>query len=132
VPSPDPPPTCVRAPPSPGSNHGSWFFWNFKTELEERWDYVRAVERGWLPADAQEISDELAHACRAERVVLWVLAAVLVLLALGALYLGRARILSAGRALRRYVIDACGETAGNSGGHASLSNGAGKHNEQLL
>jgi len=29
-------------------SHGQ-FFWNFRTELEEKWDFRRAVDRGWLP-----------------------------------------------------------------------------------
>lgn len=29
--------------------HGQ-FFWNFRTELEERWDFQRAVSNGWLPS----------------------------------------------------------------------------------
>ena len=31
------------------NGHGQ-FFWNFRTELEEKWDYQRAVANGWLPA----------------------------------------------------------------------------------
>lgn len=30
--------------------HGN-FFWNFRTEFEPRWDYLRAVENGWFPRD---------------------------------------------------------------------------------
>jgi glucan 1,3-beta-glucosidase len=45
--------------------HG-WFFWNFKTELEPKWDYIRSVEAGWLPRDAQASSREVALACAAE------------------------------------------------------------------
>lgn len=29
-----------------------WIFWNFKNELEDNWSYFRAVERGWIPKDA--------------------------------------------------------------------------------
>lgn len=42
--------------------HGS-FFWNFKTELEPKWDYIRAVDRGWLPRDAQADLADVASAC---------------------------------------------------------------------
>jgi glucan 1,3-beta-glucosidase len=42
--------------------HG-WLFWNFKTELEPKWDYIRAVEAGWLPRDAQAASDDVRLAC---------------------------------------------------------------------
>jgi len=28
--------------------HGQ-FFWNFRTEFEPRWDYMRAVDLGWIP-----------------------------------------------------------------------------------
>ena len=30
--------------------HGQ-FFWNFRTEFEPRWDYLQAVDLGWLPSD---------------------------------------------------------------------------------
>lgn len=29
--------------------HGQ-FFWNFRTELEERWDFQKAVRNGWIPS----------------------------------------------------------------------------------
>lgn len=35
--------------------HG-FYFWNFRTELETRWDYQRAVELGWLPTDWEAVS----------------------------------------------------------------------------
>mmetsp|Transcript_9558 Transcript_9558/g.22973 ORF Transcript_9558/g.22973 Transcript_9558/m.22973 type:complete len:259 (+) Transcript_9558:55-831(+) len=47
------------------TGHG-WIYWNFKTELEPKWDYVRAVEAGWLPRDAQAKSVEVALACASE------------------------------------------------------------------
>ena len=31
------------------NTHGQ-FFWNFRTELEPRWDYMQSVSRGWLPS----------------------------------------------------------------------------------
>lgn len=30
--------------------HGQ-FFWNFRTEFEPRWDYLQAVELGWIPSE---------------------------------------------------------------------------------
>ncbi|CAM9648474.1 unnamed protein product, partial [Choristocarpus tenellus] len=38
------------------TGHG-WFFWNFKTELEVRWDYMAAVDAGYFPDDAQDLED---------------------------------------------------------------------------
>jgi hypothetical protein len=29
------------------------FIWNFRTELEDRWDYIRAYDRGWLNRKTQ-------------------------------------------------------------------------------
>ena len=26
------------------------FFWNFRTELEPRWNYITAYDNGWLPS----------------------------------------------------------------------------------
>ncbi|CAN0058056.1 unnamed protein product, partial [Sphacelaria rigidula] len=34
--------------------HG-WFFWNFKTELEVRWDYLAAVKRGYFPYNVLDL-----------------------------------------------------------------------------
>lgn len=45
--------------------HG-WFFWNFKTELEPKWDYIRSVANGWLPSDAQGNHAEVYNACEQE------------------------------------------------------------------
>ncbi|KAI8058585.1 glycoside hydrolase superfamily [Syncephalis plumigaleata] len=28
-----------------------WFFWNFKTEREPQWSYLKGVEQGWIPKD---------------------------------------------------------------------------------
>jgi hypothetical protein len=44
--------------------HG-WFFWNFRTELESRWGYSKAVDMGWLPSDWNSISvqTDIANAC---------------------------------------------------------------------
>ena len=33
------------------------FFWNFRTELEPRWDYLWAVKKGWFP-DKEGWKDE--------------------------------------------------------------------------
>ena len=52
------------------NGHGQ-FFWNFRTELEDKWDYQRAVAKGWLPMykDApnegiwQSETGAVAHAC---------------------------------------------------------------------
>lgn len=44
-------------------SHGQ-LFWNFRTELEDKWDYQRAVELGWLPAAyTSEVLQEVASAC---------------------------------------------------------------------
>mmetsp|Transcript_24492 Transcript_24492/g.61990 ORF Transcript_24492/g.61990 Transcript_24492/m.61990 type:complete len:467 (+) Transcript_24492:209-1609(+) len=45
--------------------HG-WFFWNFKTELEPKWDYLKSVANGWLPKDAQGNHKEVYEACNKE------------------------------------------------------------------
>lgn len=43
--------------------HGQ-FFWNFRTELEPRWDYQAAVARGWIPATYDNSTmSEIASAC---------------------------------------------------------------------
>ena len=49
-----------------GTGHG-WLFWNFKTEIEDRWDFLRAHRRGWLPAriDAIGANEHVANACPA-------------------------------------------------------------------
>ncbi|CAN0122225.1 unnamed protein product, partial [Scytosiphon promiscuus] len=46
------------------AGHG-WFFWNFKTELEVRWDYLDAVERGYFPyhVDDLELNTDVNEAC---------------------------------------------------------------------
>jgi hypothetical protein len=31
------------------SSHGQ-FYWNFRTELEDRWDFQQVMSRGWLPS----------------------------------------------------------------------------------
>ncbi|CAN0090987.1 unnamed protein product, partial [Hapterophycus canaliculatus] len=36
------------------SGHG-WFFWNFKTELEVRWDYLEAVEKSYFPYHVDDL-----------------------------------------------------------------------------
>ncbi|KAJ1448915.1 glycoside hydrolase superfamily [Pelagophyceae sp. CCMP2097] len=47
--------------------HG-FFFWNFRTELEDQWSYLRAVERGWFPRNASLIAEFAGDACGAEDV----------------------------------------------------------------
>mmetsp|Transcript_20251 Transcript_20251/g.64037 ORF Transcript_20251/g.64037 Transcript_20251/m.64037 type:complete len:708 (+) Transcript_20251:2-2125(+) len=48
-------------------NAGSgWFFWNFKTELEPKWDYMASVENGWMPTDPQAEQDDIEFACNLE------------------------------------------------------------------
>lgn len=43
--------------------HGQ-FFWNFRTELEPRWDYQAAVAKGWLPSKYDDaVLKEIAGAC---------------------------------------------------------------------
>jgi hypothetical protein len=45
--------------------HG-WFFWNFRTELEDRWDYQRAVKNGWLPTQWKTDGSEPLNTIREE------------------------------------------------------------------
>eukprot|EP00752_Nemacystus_decipiens_P018730 g16793.t1 len=44
--------------------HG-WFFWNFKTELEVRWDYLAATDKGYFPyhVDDLEVNEAVIDAC---------------------------------------------------------------------
>lgn len=48
--------------------HG-FFFWNFRTELEPKWDYQQAVAAGWLPTaverESYEYVDKLDTICTA-------------------------------------------------------------------
>lgn len=44
--------------------HGS-FFWNFRTEFDDQWSYLRAVERNWMLKDAAAVSI-LNGACMSE------------------------------------------------------------------
>ena len=48
-------------------SHGQ-IFWNFRTELEVKWDYQRAVDIGWLPSDFSNPSyiEAVQLACGAE------------------------------------------------------------------
>lgn len=48
-----------------GIGHG-FYFWNFRTELDSpQWDYMRALERGWIPRG--NLGEErIEDACRAE------------------------------------------------------------------
>jgi glucan 1,3-beta-glucosidase len=47
------------------STHG-WFFWNFRTEISLRWDFLRAVEQGWIPSDIRQLNPDLASSCLKE------------------------------------------------------------------
>ena len=38
------------------SGHG-WFFWNFRTELEDRWSFIEAWKKGWFPANVSDTAD---------------------------------------------------------------------------
>ena len=52
-----------------GATHGQ-FFWNFRTELEEKWDFQRAVANKWLPRYSEMTKEHwnsglgpIKHAC---------------------------------------------------------------------
>lgn len=45
--------------------HG-WYFWNFKTEIDPKWDFMRSVERGWLPRNISSPGVDVDHACDQE------------------------------------------------------------------
>mmetsp|Transcript_19787 Transcript_19787/g.63636 ORF Transcript_19787/g.63636 Transcript_19787/m.63636 type:complete len:746 (-) Transcript_19787:112-2349(-) len=47
--------------------HG-FYFWNFRTELEDQWSYLRAVDRGWIPRNLANLQAEVAGACEDEDV----------------------------------------------------------------
>ena len=47
------------------STHG-WFFWNFRTEISVRWDFIRATEQGWIPQDIRQVSSNLMSSCSKE------------------------------------------------------------------
>ena len=42
-----------------------WIFWNFKTESETEadWSYFGAVEKGWIPSNANDIPEFIKGAC---------------------------------------------------------------------
>ena len=44
--------------------HGQ-FFWNFRTEFEPRWDYLKASDNGWFPTDweSDETKSMISFAC---------------------------------------------------------------------
>eukprot|EP00904_Undaria_pinnatifida_P005193 jgi/Undpi1/1803/HiC_scaffold_12.g05190.m1 len=46
------------------AGHG-WFFWNFKTELEVRWNYLEATDKGYFPyhVDNLEQNEDIVDAC---------------------------------------------------------------------
>ena len=39
--------------------HG-YFFWNFRAELEPKWDFQRAVSNGWIPTGDERSSANFA------------------------------------------------------------------------
>ena len=47
------------------STHG-WYFWNFRTEISLRWDYIRATEQNWIPKDIKQLNPSLASSCLKE------------------------------------------------------------------
>jgi len=45
------------------SGHG-WIFWNFRTELEPRWSFIVAYDKGWFPAKVNDRdNDDVVNAC---------------------------------------------------------------------
>lgn len=46
------------------------FFWNFKTELPSKWDYVKAVDNGWIPRDPTAWDEAVETACNVRRAAL--------------------------------------------------------------
>ena len=48
------------------SSHGQ-FFWNFRTELEPRWDFQESVRRNWIPHDinSQITQTAITYSCPA-------------------------------------------------------------------
>jgi len=42
------------------------FFWNFRTEFEDQWSYLRAAERNWFLKDTAAINGYIAGACESE------------------------------------------------------------------
>lgn len=47
------------------TGHG-WYFWNFKNEMDAKWDFIRAVENGWIPMNVMDQNDKILNACEAE------------------------------------------------------------------
>ena len=45
--------------------HG-WYFWNFKTELDSKWNFIQAVENGWIPRNVSFPGEEVEQACEKE------------------------------------------------------------------
>lgn len=43
-----------------------FYFWNFRSEFEDQWSYLRAVERNWIPADLTDVDGLIAGACESE------------------------------------------------------------------
>jgi len=33
-----------------GTKGRGWFFWNFKTETSDEWNYIKAIQSGWFPS----------------------------------------------------------------------------------
>ena len=44
------------------STHG-WYFWNFRTELSDRWNYLKAVDNNWIPRDISNFNPKINKAC---------------------------------------------------------------------
>lgn len=44
--------------------HG-WYFWNFKTEIDPKWDFLRSVELGWIPDNVASL-EKVSNACASE------------------------------------------------------------------
>lgn len=40
-----------------GKGSAGWFFWNFRTEVTDRWSFLAAAEKGWLPEHLDEHTD---------------------------------------------------------------------------
>jgi len=47
------------------TGHG-WYFWNFKNEMDPTWDFIKAVEYGWIPKDVMKQNDKILNACEKE------------------------------------------------------------------
>uniref|UniRef100_A0A7S4BPJ0 Glycoside hydrolase family 5 domain-containing protein n=1 Tax=Chrysotila carterae TaxID=13221 RepID=A0A7S4BPJ0_CHRCT len=41
-----------------------WIFWNFRVELDPRWSWEAAYERGWLPRNVSNLPQSLLDTCK--------------------------------------------------------------------